>query len=209
MALWRVDLQVADVLLRRRQGVDEDAVGAAGGLTVFQSRNISRASIRGAEAKGRLNLDNFGALPGLYAQGSIAYARGRDEETGEPLNSINPLTGVFGLGYEQERFGGLLNWTLVKRKTRIDQSGFNSPTGDGSQFATPGYGVLDLTGYYKLTDDLTVNAGLYNLTDKQYWQWDDVRGYDGNGEAGVTAPANLDRLTQPGRNFSINLVWDI
>lgn len=194
---------------RYRDFIDEDAVGAAGGLTVFQSRNISRASIRGAEAKGRLNLDNFGALPGLYAQGSIAYARGRDEETGEPLNSINPLTGVFGLGYEQERFGGLLNWTVVKRKTRIDQSGFNSPTGDGSQFATPGYGVLDLTGYYKLTDDLTVNAGLYNLTDKKYWQWDDVRGYDGNGEAGVTAPANLDRLTQSGRNFSINLVWDI
>ncbi|EPM72095.1 TonB-dependent outer membrane heme receptor, partial [Pseudomonas syringae pv. actinidiae ICMP 18804] len=23
------------------------------------------------------------------------------------------------------------------------------------------------------------------------------------------APANLDRLTQPGRNFSVNVVWDI
>ena len=52
-------------------------------------------------------------------------------------------------------------------------------------------------------------GGLYNLTDKQYWLWDDVRGYDGVGEAGVTAPANLDRLTQPGRNVSVNLVWDI
>ncbi|AVO53291.1 TonB-dependent receptor [Ectopseudomonas mendocina] len=194
---------------RYRDFIDEDAVGANGGQTIFQSRNISRATIRGAEAKGRLNLDSFGALPGLYTQGSIAYARGRDEESGEPLNSVNPLTGVFGLGYEQERFGGLLNWTLVKRKSRIDNSGFNSPTGDGSQFATPGYGILDLTGYYKLTDDLTINAGLYNLTDKQYWLWDDVRGYDGNGEAGVTAPANLDRLSQPGRNFAINLVWDI
>lgn len=194
---------------RYRDFIDEDAVGANGGQTIFQSRNISRATIRGAEAKGRLNLDSFGALPGLYTQGSIAYARGRDEESGEPLNSVNPLTGVFGLGYEQERFGGLLNWTQVKRKSRIDNSGFNSPTGDGSQFATPGYGILDLTGYYKLTDDLTINAGLYNLTDKQYWLWDDVRGYDGNGEAGVTAPANLDRLSQPGRNFAINLVWDI
>jgi len=25
----------------------------------------------------------------------------------------------------------------------------------------------------------------------------------------VTQPANLDRLTQPGRNFAINLIWDI
>ena len=69
--------------------------------------------------------------------------------------------------------------------------------------------VHDLTGYYKVTNDVTINGGLYNLTDKKYWNWDDVRSYDGVGEAGVTAPANLDRLTQPGRNFAINLIWDI
>ncbi|WP_447593774.1 TonB-dependent receptor [Aquipseudomonas campi] len=194
---------------RYRDFIDNDAVGTSGGFSVFRSENIGRASIRGAEAKGRLNLDSFGALPGLYTQGSIAYARGRNDDTGEPLNSINPLTGVFGLGYEQERFGGLLNWTLIKRKTRIDDTSFKSPDGSGSQFATPGLGILDLTGYYKLTNDLTVNAGLYNLTDKKYWLWDDVRGYDGNGEAGVTAPATMDRLSQPGRNVSVNLVWDI
>lgn len=194
---------------RYRDFIDNDAVGSSGGYTVFQNKNIGRANIRGVEAKGRLNLDHFGALSGLYTQGSIAYARGRNDDTGEPLNSVNPLTGVFGLGYEQERFGGLLNWTLVKRKTRIDESNFNAPDGSGSQFATPGFGMLDLSGYYKLTDDLTVNAGLYNLTDKQYWLWDDVRGYDSNGEAGVTAPATMDRLSQPGRNFSVNLVWDI
>ena len=194
---------------RYRDFIDEDQVKPNSNAVEFQSYNIRRASIRGVELKGRLNLDNFVALPGLYTQGSIAYARGRNDDTGEPLNSVNPLTGVFGLGYEQERFGGLLNWTLVKRKTRIDNDSFNTPDGSGSQFATPGFGILDLTGYYKLSDDLTVNAGLYNLTDKKYWQWDDVRGYDTVGEASMLAPANLDRLTQPGRNFSINLVWDI
>ncbi|MOA62565.1 hypothetical protein D3C78_1880230 [compost metagenome] len=56
---------------------------------------------------------------------------------------------------------------------------------------------------------------MYNLADKKYWQWDDVRKYamvgdqNGVGEAAVTQPANLDRLTAPGRNFAINLVWDI
>lgn len=121
---------------------------------------------------------------------------------------------MFGLGYEQERFGGLLNWTVVKRKTRIDNTSFNAPDGTSRQFASPGFGILDLTGYYQITDDLTVTAGIYNLTDKKYWLWDDVRGYasvgeSGLGEAAVTAPANLERLTQPGRNFAINLVWDI
>jgi len=192
-----------------RDFIDEDAVQSANLETTFQANNIKHATIKGAEVKGRLNLDHFGAPEGLYTQGSIAYANGRNDDNGQPLNSVNPLTGVFGLGYEQPNYGGLLSWTLVKRKTRVDDTTFFAPDGQSSQFRTPGYGVLDLSGFYKVTDDVTVNAGLYNLTDKKYWQWDSVRGYDGQGEAGVTQPANLDRLTMPGRNFAINVVWDI
>ncbi|WP_321348684.1 TonB-dependent receptor [Halopseudomonas oceani] len=194
---------------RYRDFIDENALTPGYTSDSFQSQNIAHASIRGAEVKGRLNLDQIGAMSGLYAEGSVAYARGRNDDTGAPLNSINPLTGVFSLGYEQERFGGELSWTLVKRKTRIDESSLNVPDGTTSQFATPGFGLLDLTGHYRITDDLMLNAGLYNLTDKKYWLWDDLRGYDSVGEASVTSPANLDRLTQPGRNFAVNLVWDI
>ncbi|MFJ4141369.1 TonB-dependent receptor [Pseudomonas sp. NPDC089734] len=192
-----------------RDFINEDGLAAGYDELTFQSYNIKHATIKGAEVKGRLNLDVFGAPQGLYTQGSIAYAQGRNNDTGEPINSVNPLTGVFGLGYDQDNYGGLLSWTLVKRKTRVDDSEFNEPDGSATQFRTPGFGILDLTGYYKVTDDITVNAGLYNLTDKKYWLWDDVRGYDGVGEAAATSPANLDRLTQPGRNFSVNLVWDI
>ncbi|WP_430309217.1 TonB-dependent receptor [Pseudomonas sp. PONIH3] len=192
-----------------RDFINEDAVQSANLGSTFQANNIKHATIKGAEFKGRLNLDHFGAAQGLYTQGSLAYARGRNDDDGQPLNSVNPLTAVLGLGYEQQNYGGLLSWTLVKRKDRVDDSTFFAPDGASKQFRTPGYGVLDLTGYYKVTDDITVNAGLYNLTDKKYWQWDDVRGYDALGEAGVTQPANLDRLTMPGRNFAINLVWDI
>ncbi len=192
-----------------RDFINENAITPGYTETTFQSNNIKHATIKGLELKGRLNLDSFGAPNGLYTQGSVAYLRGRDDDSGEPLNSVNPLTGVFGLGYDQDTYGGLLSWTLVKRKTRVDNTSFNTPDGTSTQFKTPGYGVLDLAGFYKVTDDLTLNAGLYNLTDKKYWQWDDVRGYDNVGEASVTQPANLDRLTQPGRNFSINLVWDI
>jgi hemoglobin/transferrin/lactoferrin receptor protein len=192
-----------------RDFIDENAITPGYTETTFQSNNIKHATIKGMELKGRLNLDAFGAPSGLYTQGSVAYLYGRNDDSGEPLNSINPLTGVFGLGYDQDKYGTLLSWTLVKRKTRVDSTSFNTPDGTSTQFKTPGYGVLDLAGFYKVTDDLTVNAGLYNLTDKKYWQWDDVRGYDSVGEASVTQPANLDRLTQPGRNFAINLVWDI
>jgi hemoglobin/transferrin/lactoferrin receptor protein len=192
-----------------RDFIDENAITPGYTETTFQSNNIKHATIKGLELKGRLNLDSFGAPTGLYTQGSVSYLYGRNDDSGQPLNSINPLTGVFGLGYDQDNYGGLLSWTLVKRKTRVDSTSFNTPDGTSTQFKTPGYGVLDLAGFYKVTDDLTLNAGLYNLTDKKYWQWDDVRGYDSVGEASVTQPANLDRLTQPGRNFAVNLVWDI
>lgn len=203
------NFDVAVFYNKYRDFINEDAITPGYEDVTFQSNNIRHATIKGVEFKGRLNLDVLGAAPGFYAQGSIAYAHGRNRDSGEPLNAINPLTGVLGLGYEQEDYGALLSWTLVRKKNRVDDSTFNTPDGVSSQFRTPGYGVLDLTGFYKVGDDVTLSAGLYNLTDKKYWLWDDVRGYDGVGEAAVLSPANLDRLTQPGRNFAINLVWDI
>lgn len=203
------NFDVAVFYNKYRDFIDEDAVQSANLEQTFRANNIRHATIKGAEFKGRLNLDHFGAPQGLYSQGSIAYAHGRNDDNGQPLNTVNPLTAVVGLGYDQQHYGGLLSWTLVKRKDRVDDTTFFAPDGASSQFRTPGYGVLDLTGYYQVSDDLTVNAGLYNLTDKKYWQWDSVRGYDGQGEAAVTQPANLDRLTMPGRNFAVNVVWDI
>ncbi|NMY24840.1 TonB-dependent hemoglobin/transferrin/lactoferrin family receptor [Pseudomonas sp. WS 5021] len=205
------NFDVAVFYNKYRDFIDEDnaALGPTG--TIFQPGNIKRATIKGMEVKGRLNLDAFGAPQGLYTKGAIAYAHGRNDETGQPLNSVNPLKGVFGLGYDQDTYGALVSWTLVKKQNRVDSATFFTPTGikANGPFKTPGFGIVDLTGFYKVTDELTVNGGLYNLTDKKYWNWDDVRSYDGVGEAGVTSPASLDRLTQPGRNFAINLIWDI
>ncbi len=195
---------------RYRDFIEEDAIGGGGSYATFQSTNIDKAVIRGIEAQGRMELSALGMPSGLYAQGSIAYAWGENQDSGKPLNSVNPLTGVFGLGYDKAdgNYGALLNWTLVRRKTRVDDDTYNAADGS-TQFRTPGFGVVDLTGYYRITPDVTLNAGLYNLTDKTYWLWDDVRGYDSTGEAGFLAPANLDRLTQPGRNASLNIVWAI
>lgn len=205
------NFDVAVFYNKYRDFIDEDNAALSPTGTIFQPGNIKRATIKGMEVKGRLNLDAFGAPQGLYSKGAIAYAHGRNDETGQPLNSVNPLKGVFGPGYDQDTYGALVSWTLVKKQNRVDSATFFTPTGikANGPFKTPGFGIVDLTGFYKVTDELTVNGGLYNLTDKKYWNWDDVRSYDGVGEAGVTSPASLDRLTQPGRNFAINLIWDI
>ncbi|WP_122613795.1 TonB-dependent receptor domain-containing protein, partial [Pseudomonas viridiflava] len=83
-----------------RDFINEDAITPGYSQTTFQSNNIRHATIKGAEFKGRLNLDSFGAPQGLYSQGSIAYAHGKNEDNGQPINSVNPLKSVFGLGYE-------------------------------------------------------------------------------------------------------------
>ncbi|WP_434136457.1 TonB-dependent hemoglobin/transferrin/lactoferrin family receptor (plasmid) [Pseudomonas luteola] len=204
------NFSVAVFYNKYRDFIEEDALGGGGSYAVFQSSNISHATIKGAEAKGHLELDTVGLPEGVYSEGTIAYAWGRNDDTGQPLNSVSPLTGVFSLGYDDRagQYGGRLDWTLVQRKKRVDDARYHAADGS-TQFRTPGFGVLDLTAYYKLTRDLTVNAGLYNLTDRKYWLWDDLRGYDTTGEGGMLAPANIDRLSQPGRNVSMNIVWEI
>ncbi|MGH8487195.1 MAG: TonB-dependent receptor domain-containing protein, partial [Pseudomonas sp.] len=114
------------------------------GLLTFQPRNLGKVTIRGAEAKGDIKLDAF--LPvGTRALGSIAYARGKDEETGQALNSVDPLKAVLGLGYDAPSgiYGGQLTWTLVQAKDRVDHTG-DADLLINRQFETPGYGVVDL-----------------------------------------------------------------
>jgi hemoglobin/transferrin/lactoferrin receptor protein len=105
---------------------------------------------------------------------------------------------VFGLGYSEPngRFGGELSWTLVAAKTRVDT------TQTTNHVQTAGYGVLDLNGWWQMTEAVAINAGLFNLTDKEYWQWGDVRGLTENS-------ASLGRFSQPGRHAAVNLVWEI
>lgn len=81
----------------------------------------------------------------------------------------------------------------------------NDPTGNNRlifQYQTSGYGTLDLNGWWQLSEAVSVNAGLFNLTDKQYSQWGDVRGLSASN-------VGLDRYTQPGRYAAVNMVWEI
>lgn len=167
------------------------------GRLTFQYQNLDRVTIRGAEVRGELFLDSLGLPSGTSLRGTVAYARGRDEQSGEPLNTIDPLKGVLGVGYTAPdgRFGSELMWTLSGAKQRIDDSTVN-------QFKTAGYGLLDLHGFVRIGDNLTLNAGLFNLTDKQYWQWGDVRGL-------TQSQPGLERYSQPGRHAAVNAVWEI
>lgn len=163
---------------------------------VSQSRNIDAATIWGLEARAALWLDDtIGAPTGTSLQVAIAFADGENDTDDTPLESVAPLKAVFGLNYDapSENWGATLNWTLVDNKDAEELT-------DEDNFATPGYGILDLIGHYKVTDNLSLRAGVYNITDKEHWIYEDVRGK-------AASDTDLDLYTQPSRNISASLIY--
>jgi hemoglobin/transferrin/lactoferrin receptor protein len=150
----------------------------------FQSQNVTRARIVGIEARAQARIAREWS-----ARLGAAASRGDDETRGVPLNSIDPPKLVAGLAWEAASAGAQLHVTYVARKDRIDASA-------GTLYATPAFTVVDLTGHLALGRHLTLTAGVFNLFDRKYWLWSDVRGI-------VNAGASIDRYTQPGRNFAV------
>jgi hemoglobin/transferrin/lactoferrin receptor protein len=155
-------------------------------LLLFQSVNLKKVTIYGAEAKGRWQFASRWAL-----QSAIAYARGEDDETGLPVDSVDPLKAVLGLRYEDPSdWGAELIGTAVAEHKRVSDPTF---------FRAPGYGTLDLIGFWNPIPNFSLNAGLFNLLDKKYWISQDV--------VGVTATSpQLELYTQPGLTFAVNAV---
>ncbi|CAH0529633.1 TonB-dependent hemoglobin/transferrin/lactoferrin family receptor [Vibrio hippocampi] len=153
--------------------------------------NLDKVEIKGIEYSQTLLLDRLSFVPqGIYSTVSLAYSEGEDKSTGQSLDSIAPLTGVFGFGYDNiaHRFGGLATLKVVDRKTDWYSD---------DNIETAGYGVFDVTAYYQPATDLTLRAGVFNLFDKKYFDYQDLSGYDSSD--------NYQRLSQPGRNWGVSL----
>ncbi|MCP5268835.1 MAG: TonB-dependent hemoglobin/transferrin/lactoferrin family receptor [Zoogloeaceae bacterium] len=155
------------------------------GYTTYQSRNLTKVRIYGAEAR-----SSWDFRPGWRLDGSVAYAHGDNEEDNQALNSIEPLRASFGLVRDAGSWGMETRLRMATRKSRIDDS-------NGRYFRTPGYGVTDLAAWIKPSRDTRVTFALNNVFDKKYWLWSDIR------QADATDPAGVDFYSQPGRNFRI------
>ena len=172
----------------------------------FRAVNTRKAFIKGIEASGVLRLDTFGdALEGWTLRGSVAVASGRLVQPGDtgysPLNTVDPAKLVAGIGYDATRWGAELVGTAVRRHSRLS---------DPATFRPPGYATLDLYAHYSPLQNLQLYAGISNLTDRTYWDWGNLNGgalgnlVSGNG-LNDSGPGSVpvDRLTMPGRSFSV------
>ncbi|MEL7311997.1 MAG: TonB-dependent hemoglobin/transferrin/lactoferrin family receptor [Pseudomonadota bacterium] len=166
-------------------------IDPADGLLTFQSINLDEVTIEGAELSAEVGLGNWGGLGDFSLRSAIAYAEGEDND-GAPIDSVEPLTGVFGLLYSSNdgNWGGELVWTVVEAKDEADI--FDPDTRQPSD----GYGVVDLLLYGSLTERVRFNVGLFNVGDKEFIRWVDTQGVGNDA---------VRRFTQPGFNAAVNL----
>lgn len=212
-----VSLDLTAFSARYKDFISQEVVGGSftpADPAIYQFVNLDRVRVKGAEARfeGR-------ASSGLYTTLALSYAKGdivEPDGTRTPLSTIDPLKLVAGVGYRERegRFGGQIIMTHAGRKEASRAEGLCTPT----CFRPDAFTILDATLFGRITDGLTLRAGVFNILDKKYSWWSDVRGLamiqtppPAGSPAGVpgtfVTPASADAYTQPGRNASVSLSY--
>ncbi|MFS8122513.1 TonB-dependent hemoglobin/transferrin/lactoferrin family receptor [Rhizobium sp. BR 250] len=163
--------------------------GSPGSLFTYRNRN--NVEISGVEAKVRKELAN-----GFFAHASLAYAYGKDTDTNEFIRTVAPFKSIVGIGYEQDVWGTEL--------TGVFSSGMRDDR-VANTYDAPGYGIFNLTGWWEpeQAKGLRIQAGIYNLFDRKYWNAVGVRDINPNAVSTVNQP--VDFYSEAGRTFKISL----
>ena len=154
-------------------------------VSISQYKNIKSVTLKGIEAAAQYHLSN-----NFSVFANAAYQDGEDDETGDYITSISPLSGVAGISYEIDYFSAelLINW--ADRMDKVNK--------DDVEIA--GFGALDFMTSYQINNDLRVNLALTNLTDKEY-----VKGVSGSGHKNNST---LKNITEAGRAFAVSMRYD-
>ena len=171
---------------RVRIGADPDS-----GRILFQSQNLNEATIEGVEAGASLDLSAI--HEGLSFNAALFVARSENRDNGEPLNSVGPPQAVAGVGWLSPGE----HWNLSLRGTFTD-SWSKRDESPGELFQPPGYATFDLYVAWRPNSNVTLRAGVLNLTDRTYWSWTDVRGLSPDDPV-------IPYLSRPGLSFSLGL----
>lgn len=170
------------------------------GYMIYQAINLDKSHIYGIEAKAQMNLftiQNGNGNIGINA--SLAYAKGRENRTKNPINSVEPLTAVFGVDYTY-----LDNFYLSARikavQAKKENDIYNSPSERSPLNHSAGYATVDLITEYKPEKNITINAGLYNIFDKEYITW--------SNRMMQQSASDIRRASNPGFNAAISVKYE-
>ncbi|MBB4038811.1 hemoglobin/transferrin/lactoferrin receptor protein [Microvirga flocculans] len=125
------------------------------GIQDQQYRNIARAELQGAEIEAAYDWG------GGFVTVAGTVIEGRNDITGDPLNSVVPnrISTTLGLRLLDDKL------TVGTRLTLVDDSKKNvaNPTG--------GYGLVDLFASYRYDENISGDITIQNLFDRQYTQY--------------------------------------
>ena len=155
------------------------------GITQFQYQNIGGVVIWGYEGKGEWRF-----LPEWSLFGAFAFAWGENQETGAPLDSVDPFMGVAGVRYRSltSGWGGEFRGRYVAEKDRVSDPAF---------FRPDAHTTFDALISYEIAPTFTFNAGVFNIFNEGYFNPQDVR------QVQASLPT-LELFRSPGRTFSMN-----
>lgn len=177
-------LQVTGFYNRYHDFIDTQVIGNAGGLVQYQYLNVANAEIWGAEAKGEWRLD-----PKWSLSGGIAYAIGRNLDSGAALDGVDPVTGVAGVAWRPDEA-----WTI---EGRMRAAAGKSRVSDATIFRPGGWTTFDLFATWETKPRVTLSAGVFNLLDRSYFNAQDVVGLSKTDTA-------LETYRSTGRTFAVS-----
>lgn len=164
--------------------------GEQDGISLFQDRNIGAVDINGVEVSSNLYLSDRWQL-----RTSLAYIKGDNKSADAPLDSVDPLTAIVGLRYDNPGrvWGGELIVTATDQKNRVSSS---------SVATAESYAITDLIAYYSISDSATLRFGAFNFLDEEYARWTNLSGLP------ATNTSAIQRAFQPGRNVRLAFSYE-
>lgn len=168
--------------------------------------NIGKADVKGFEVAGSWRITSA-----FSSRLAYAYSEG-EKENGDPLRSINPASAVLGFRYEGANWNVMANVTHGAAKKEKDAVDSTENAFEAKPYLTDSYTVVDLMGTLDITPQWQLRAGIYNLFDEEYYQWQRVRfvtNWVGSGvRGGVLADGTgLQRYSEPGRYAKVSVSY--
>ena len=185
--------------------------------TIYQAENRDKAYIWGGEVSTKINYGTwFDQVNGLSTTFALGYSKGQaksryDGDKYVDLDSVAPMKAVVGVAFDDpaQRFGTAITATFVKGK-QAQSTNRNSYQNSGgaltdatTEYArVPGYGMVDMTAWVKVTKNVKLSGGVYNLTDRKYWDYLSSRNMTGETQVDIN---DRSLAVQPGRNFQLGV----
>ncbi|MGY1457079.1 TonB-dependent copper receptor [Luteimonas sp. A534] len=126
--------------------------------------------------------------------GSLAYARGKDRDSGRPLPQMPPLEGRFSADWDNGTWSAGALLRVVAGQDRVAE-GYGNVVGQDIG-PSAGFATIALNGGYRFASGVQITAGVDNLFDRAYSEHLNLAG---NADFGY--PADAVRINEPGRTF--------